>query len=96
MWCWYSYCQSHPPELERLIGCFIILWPCGQISPVILTSVSLSVSSRFALEGYAHQEVPFEKVVETVRPKRDLKSQPSLSDYVYLPERDTAPLAPES
>jgi len=58
LWCWYSYCQSHPPELERLIGCFIN-------TLALRTDLSgnpdfrevLKRVQQVALEGYAHQEV---------------------------------------
>ncbi|HEX6288042.1 MAG TPA: amino acid adenylation domain-containing protein, partial [Herpetosiphonaceae bacterium] len=65
------------PELEGLIGCFV--------NTLVLRS-SLAGNPRFAevvarvrataLEAYAHQDLPFEVVVEHIQPERDLGRTP--------------------
>ena len=65
------------PELERLIGCLI---------NVVLLKADLGDNPTFrtllqrvreeALSAYAHQDLPFEKLVEALRPERDLSYHP--------------------
>ncbi len=68
--------RSHR-ELEGLIGFFINTLPLrtdlkGDPSFTEL----LGRVKETALDGYAHQEVPFEKLLEVLQPKRDLSRQP--------------------
>ncbi|HYH79840.1 MAG TPA: amino acid adenylation domain-containing protein [Longimicrobium sp.] len=65
------------PEVEGLIGCFIN-------TVALRTDLSGDPTIRAllgrvrdtCLEAFAHQEVPFERVVEAVRPARDLSRAP--------------------
>src|SRR4029078_6311858 len=64
-------------ETENLIGFFVNLLP-------IRTRVSRSATfiellrqvKEVLLEAYAHQELPFEKLVEELKPDRDLSRNP--------------------
>ncbi len=64
-------------ELEQLVGFFVNLLPvridlAGDVTFVEL----LARASRSILEVYAHQELPFEKLVEELKPERDLRRNP--------------------
>lgn len=76
------------PELEGLVGCFIDVVPlrvevCADESVAeLLTRVR-----RMCLDAYAHQEVPFERLVEHLQPERDLSRTPVFQ--VMLNGQDT-------
>jgi len=60
-------------ETEELIGCFVntlVMRVDARGNPKFRELVQRV--KQVALEGYAHQDVPFEKVVEELQPKRDL------------------------
>ncbi len=94
------------PELEPLIGLF---------ANTIPLRVDLSGDPTFrelvgrvrtaALANFAHQEMPFEKIVEELKPERDLSHHPiyqvafaletsSRPDFLDLPGLRMAPLPP--
>ena len=65
------------PEVENLIGFFVnTLVLRGDLSgnPDFRTLVQRT--RKTALDAYTHQEVPFEKVVEVLRPERDMSHSP--------------------
>ena len=65
------------PELEQLIGFFVnSLIMKADLSGDLNVGKLLTRVRQTALEAYAHQDVPFEMIVEKVRPQRDLSHTP--------------------
>ncbi|HEU5383383.1 MAG TPA: condensation domain-containing protein, partial [Ktedonobacteraceae bacterium] len=64
-------------EVENLIGCFIntlVLRTDLSDNPSLRTL--LKRVQQVALDAYAHQDLPFEKIVEEVQPERNLSHSP--------------------
>ncbi|MBE7174329.1 MAG: amino acid adenylation domain-containing protein, partial [Williamsia sp.] len=69
--------NRNQPELEGLIGCFInTLALRSDLSQLPSFTTLLQQLKNTTLEAYAHQEVPFEKVVEAVGNERDMSRNP--------------------
>ena len=84
---------NRTPQVEELIGCFI---------NVLLFRTSLAGDPSFAdltarvrrtvLDGVEHQELPFDRLVEDLAPKRDLSHQP-YAQVMFLVQNAPMPTA---
>ncbi|MBD2567372.1 non-ribosomal peptide synthetase [Anabaena lutea] len=80
-------------ELEKLIGCFVN-------TLVLRTSLDgnptfkelLERVRKIAIDGYTHQDLPFEKLVETLQPNRDLSYNPLFQVMFVLQKQASASL----
>jgi len=72
-------------ETENLIGFFVnTLVLRAQLSEGLTFRALLESTRRTALEGYAHQDIPFEKLVEELQPTRDLSYSPLFQVMLVL------------
>lgn len=76
--------RSHQ-EVEGLIGFFINTLPLRTQSNKNMTGLELMQQVRSAtLDAYAHQDVPFEKVVDAVTKERDMSRTPLFQVMLVL------------
>ncbi len=73
------------PELEPVLGCFLTQVPF----PIDLTGDPsfrelLARVRQSALGSFAHQDLPFGKLVEAIRPERDTSRQPVVQALVQV------------
>jgi aspartate racemase len=72
-------------ETEKLIGFFVNTLPMRtRLSPDMPFRELLARERRVALEAFEHQEVPFERLVEELRLRRDLSSTPIVQTMFTL------------
>ena len=72
-----SVSTRHQPELEQLIGFFVNMLVLRMDLPATVSlSGVLAEVRRVALEAYAHQDLPFEKLVEALNPQREVGRTP--------------------
>ncbi len=73
------------PELEGLIGCFINPLPLrADLSGAPTFREFLARVKERVLAAFDHQDVPFEKIVEGIRPDRDLSREPLFQTMFVL------------
>ena len=69
--------NRHRPEVEGLIGLFVnTLVIRTRVNPNASFLDQLKVVRQTSLEAYQYQDLPFEKLVETLQPDRDMSLSP--------------------
>ena len=82
------------PELEPMIGFFVnSLVMRANVDSVIPFSELISTVRSSALKAYEHQNLPFEKLVEAISPKRDLARHPLYQVVFALQNNESADLS---
>ncbi|WP_018682964.1 non-ribosomal peptide synthase/polyketide synthase [Actinokineospora enzanensis] len=83
-------------ELERVVGFFVNTVALRSTVDVDLPFTELLAGARAsALEAFAHQDVPFERVVDAVAPERDAARSPLFDVMVLLQNTpDEVPVLP--
>ena len=89
--------RSHP-ETQRLLGLFLnTLVIRAQIDASGTFTELLAQTRQTMLDGFAHQEVPFEQVVQAVQPQRDPALTPLFQTmFVYQQEQPVLAGWPEA
>jgi len=80
--------------LEAMVGCFIntlVLRTSFDNDPNFIDLIAQT--RRTALDAYAHQDVPFEEVVEAVQPRRDMSRNPLFQVMFILQNTPRASLS---
>jgi amino acid adenylation domain-containing protein len=78
-------------ETEKLIGFFVnTLVLRTRIAPTKTVRELLRAVRGMALEAYAHQDLPFEKLVQDLNPPRDLSRSPLFQAMLALQENSGA------
>ena len=80
-------------EVEGLIGFFVnTLVLRTRVVPLGSFRSLLSAVRESTLEGYAHQDLPFEKLVEAIAPQRNLSYSPLFQSMLVLQNNPDRPL----
>ncbi|HZI34089.1 MAG TPA: condensation domain-containing protein, partial [Candidatus Binatia bacterium] len=82
------------PEMENLVGLFLnMLVLRGDLSGDPSIRELLKRTRKTALDAYAHQELPFEKLVDALQPQRDLSRSPLFQVLFVLQNEPLCQLA---
>ncbi|MGH3983632.1 MAG: condensation domain-containing protein, partial [Pseudonocardiaceae bacterium] len=80
------------PELERLVGFFVnTLVLRTPIDRTQTFTEFLGTVSQTVFDALAHQDVPFERLVDAVRPERDLSRNPLFDVMVLMHDEQRTP-----
>ncbi|MFY9809355.1 MAG: condensation domain-containing protein, partial [Pseudonocardiaceae bacterium] len=75
------------PELESIVGFFVnTLVLRARVDESLTFSEFLNIINDLALDAFANDELPFERVVEAVHPERDISHNPLFDVMVVLQE----------
>ena len=86
--------NRHRPELEGLIGCFANTLVLRFAPREDASFAALAASVReTCLEAFGHQELPFEKLVEELAPRRSLSHSPLFQVFFALQNAPAPALA---
>ncbi|WP_163871123.1 non-ribosomal peptide synthetase, partial [Myxococcus eversor] len=91
--------NRHQSEVEGIVGFFVnTLALRARLTPGMTFRELLAQVRNSTLGAYAHQDVPFEKLVEELRPERDLSRSPLFQVLLALQtyERAAPPTGDES
>jgi amino acid adenylation domain-containing protein/FkbM family methyltransferase len=83
------------PVLERMLGCFVNIMPLRTMLAADCSFRDLvGRVKQTVLEAHVHQQYPFNRIVEALRPERDLTANPLFQTAFSLEEQEQA-AAPE-
>jgi amino acid adenylation domain-containing protein/FkbH-like protein len=82
--------NRNPAQVEGLVGFFVnTLVLRSNVDPDALMRDLIQREKKVFFDGYAHQNVPFEKLVEELQPERDLSRNPLFDvmfNFVNIPD----------
>jgi amino acid adenylation domain-containing protein len=81
-------------ETEPLVGFLVNMLPLRiAVDPALTVSQFLARTKQIAIEAYSHQDLPFEKLVEEIKPLRNLAHAPIYQVALVLENTPGAPVS---